>query len=103
MANNSLNLRWILAITIAMKSASSTIVPPCTSASKTVLEVCHIGEVYDKAEYPDIPLIVNVSFVINDVTKINENDQRVTLALEIAMYWIDQRLSINDPEKLQRK
>ena len=70
----------------------------CNDSNVTIMQhdyICKNDPNYDKTKVPGtLPLILESNLIIRDVTKVNEEDNSITLHAWINVKWIDPGLSL---------
>lgn len=64
-------------------------------AESTSPGLCHKGDHYSVSDYPSEPTIVNTTLWIKDISEINVERQAITMFLEVAIEWLDERINFN--------
>ena len=75
----------------------------CSDSNFTITQhdyICKNDPNYDKTKLPGtLPLILESNLFIRDVTKVNEEDNSITLHAIFSVAWIDPGLSFVDNSK----
>ena len=89
-----------LLLSVCITSVNS--LPNCEEVTPLTVVLCASFANYSSIEYPEpFPVLVNSSFVINDIQDIDENLQIINLLLTLNTNWSDDRiqLAVNDKNK----
>ena len=78
-----------------------------TSGCKGTIVTCHESveskvcfsvnrtEDYDYTNAAKFPTLVNTTLIVHDIIKVDDEQQTVTLAMQVILKWYDQRLSVD--------
>ena len=90
------NIMVILLVVLLSRFCLAKKLIACNDTNNTVRKdyICKIDQNYDKAKVPGtLPLVLDSSIYIIDVTKVNEELNSIILHARILITWIDPGLS----------
>ena len=90
------NIMVILLVVLLSRLCLAIKLIACNDTNNTIRKdyICKIDQNYDKAKVPGtLPLVLDSSIYIIDVTKVNEELNFITLHAWIFIKWIDPGLS----------
>ena len=87
-----------LLVMIFLKHCLTLELIACNDSNVTIMQhdyICKNDPNYDKTKVPGtLPLILESNLIIRDLTKVNEEDNSITLHAWINVKWIDPELSL---------
>ena len=92
-----------LLVMIFLKHCLTLELIACNDSNVTMIQhdyICKNDQNYDKTKLPGtLPLILESNLFIRDVTKVNEEDNSITLHAIFNVLWIDPGLSLVENSK----
>ena len=96
-------MKSLCLLLFVLSTGYSQVIPCNNITAAKDFELCYLGDFYESTEPPTIPTKIDITMMVKDVLKIDEEANTITLFLDIVAQWADPTLYHNRTEEQVQK